>query len=95
MDPLPLDELKLTLTSVKDRQKFFASKELPSLYKAKAKGLLAHYYSLYSLEGFGDHVAIDDCDVAQFAEAIIGTDTPHPGVSPSVSPVDRPNRPAP
>ena len=74
--PLSLEELKLTLDSVKAWQNFFVNKELPRLYKSKTKGLLARYFSLFATEGFSDHVAIDDCDVAQFVGAILGPDSP-------------------
>ena len=87
--PLSLDELKLALDSVKVRQRFFASKELATLYGSSAKELLARYFSLYAADGFSEHVAIDDCDTAQFAAAIIGTDSPTPSkVSGAVTPGD-------
>ena len=66
----------MNLDSVKAWQNFFVNKELPRLYKSKTKGLLARYFSLFATEGFSDHVAIDDCDVAQFAGAILGPDSP-------------------
>ena len=82
---MSIDELKLTLDSVKVRQKFFANKELVTLYGPRTKELLTRYFSLYSGEGFSDHVAIDDCEVGQFAKAIIGPDSSAPSVNPSTT----------
>ena len=95
IDGLPLNELKLTIDSIKERQKYFAGKELPSVYRAKAKDLLARYFSLYSVEGFDDRVAVDDCEVAHFAEAIIGADSPVPTSNTSTASVSKHNRPDP
>ena len=77
---------------MRERQKFFAGKELPSLYRAEAKDLLAHYYSLYAVDGFSDHVAIDDCDVAQFAKAIMGTSATAAGIGSETVSNNQPTR---
>ena len=60
------------------------------------KSCAAKYFSLYAAVGFSDHIAIDDCDTARFATAIIGTEGPASSMTLStVTPGDdhRPDRP--